>query len=116
MGYKGLTLLMAMDRSHAESVINQIGGSIRLDNWENEGGGIKTDLEIKGEMEAYMAFALKKAKDERAMSALRSICKYIVWIWLLGDEGRFENLDDYESFGELELKIICRFYGWDELL
>jgi len=67
---------------------------------------------LKG-MEEYMPFAWDKANDCRGISAGRSMQHYMMWVWLLGDESVFGDLEQYEYYGKDNLVRICEHYGWD---
>jgi hypothetical protein len=59
----------------------------------------------------YMPFAWDKANNCRGISAARSMCHYMAWTWLAGDD--FGDLLDYEFYGKPHLERICEHYGWD---
>ena len=81
---------------------------------ESEWRALPLDAEsIKAEMLDYMPFAWEKAKNFRGLSASRSLSHYEAWIWLLGDEDNFEDLQAYNYYGKDQLVAICDFYGWD---
>lgn len=64
---------------------------------------------VKCAMRNYLDFAFKKAEDERGISAARSMDHYSAWIWLLGEEERFGNLQDYDRYGMPHLNNIKDF-------
>lgn len=59
----------------------------------------------------YMPFAWDKANNCRGLSASRSMCHYLAWVWLAGDD--LGDLGDYEFYGKDNLVKICEKYGWD---
>lgn len=61
----------------------------------------------------YMPFAWEKANGFRGLSAGRSMAHYTAWVWLLGDEEVFGDLEDYEYYGKDNLVRICEHYGWN---
>ena len=63
------------------------------------------------EMLEYMPFAWDKANNCRGLSAVRSMCHYMAWIWLAGDD--LGDLTDYQYYGKDNLVKICDHYGWD---
>ena len=65
------------------------------------------------EMHEYMSFAWDKANNCRSLSAGRSMCHYMAWVWLVGDEEVFGDLTDYQYYGKDNLVKICNHYGWD---
>ena len=65
------------------------------------------------EMHEYMSFAWDKANNCRGLSAGRSMCHYMAWVWLVGDDEVFGDLTEYEFYGKDNLVKICQHYGWD---
>ena len=65
------------------------------------------------EMHEYMSFAWDMANNCRGISAGRSMCHYMAWVWLVGDEEVFGDLTDYQYYGKDNLVKICNHYGWD---
>ena len=63
------------------------------------------------EMLEYMPFAWGKANNCRGLSAVRSMCHYMAWVWLVGDD--LGDLTDYQYYGKDNLVKICNHYGWD---
>ncbi len=59
----------------------------------------------------YMPFAWDKANNCRGLSASRSICHMIAWLWLDGKD--WPELQDYQYFGKPQLVHICKEYGID---
>lgn len=62
-------------------------------------------------MEEYMPFAWEKANNGRGLSAMRSMCHYMAWTWLIGDD--LGELTKYQYYGKDNLRKICEKYGWD---
>lgn len=61
----------------------------------------------------YLPFAIGKAEDERGLSASRSICHMIAWLWLDGNPlaEQIENGEiEYEPYGMPILKKIKKQY------
>lgn len=63
------------------------------------------------EMLEYMPFAWDKANNCRGLSAGRSMCHYMAWVWLAGDD--LGDLTGYQYYGKDNLVKICDHYGWD---
>ena len=72
---------------------------------------LNKELIIK-EMSEYMSFAWEKANNERGISAGRSMAHYLIWIWLIGDENEFDNIEKYSYYGKDHLVKICKHYGF----
>lgn len=66
---------------------------------------------IIGDMREYMKFALKKARDERGLSASRSAWKYKQWLWVLEDDEFNSDLDNYQDYGLGVLRAINKKYS-----
>jgi len=68
-----------------------------------------TQKNIIIEMERYIDFAFEKTKNERGISANRSIWKYKQWLWALEDT---EITDfDFEDYGTSLLTRIANKYN-----
>lgn len=68
-----------------------------------------------GLMRDYMPFAWKKANDGRGLSAGRSLAYFSAYIWILGDESIFGDLETYSDYGKAHLQRICNHYGFKAL-
>lgn len=72
---------------------------------------------VLDEMFEYMSFAWDKANNGRGLSASRSMRHFSAWTWLIGDDDKLPNLNNYEFYGKDNLKdnlcAICKLYGWD---
>lgn len=66
---------------------------------------------IIARMKEYMPFAWDKAQNQRGLSAGRSMCHFMAWTWLAGDD--LGDLLTYDDYGIPHLKKICDHYGWD---
>ena len=67
------------------------------------------------EAEAYHRFACVKARDQRGISAGRSVLKLTAWAWLLGEDdmvGFAEDDDNYPAYGAPILKRFAEHFGW----
>jgi hypothetical protein len=70
---------------------------------------------IVAEMRGYMDFAWGKVRDERGLSACRSVEKMHAWMWALGDD---EALAEFErasgdQYGAAKLFVVCVRYGFE---
>jgi len=68
-----------------------------------------TREEVLKEMSEYMPFAIMKAKDQRGLSAARSIWKYEQWLWVLEDP-LYEEIGIYDDYGMEHLHKIAGKY------
>lgn len=73
--------------------------------------------DVLREMREYMNFAWEKVEDHRGLSASRSVDKFIAWVWVLGDEGVYEELVEmqeraYPQYGAPILKKVCKTYDF----
>ena len=76
-----------------------------------------TEEAIIQEMREYMDFALGKARNERGISASRSVWKYVQWLWAIEDEELLDFAEDdsnYPMYGMPILQKICDKYGFKE--
>ncbi len=64
------------------------------------------------QMRDYISFAWDKANSGRGLSAGRSLDHFTAWIWLLGDDANFPDLQNYNYYGKDHLVKICEFYGF----
>lgn len=65
------------------------------------------------EAKEYLAFAMDKARNERGISAERSVDKLREWLWLSGDDSllrRFEGAP-YNPYGRRKLAVLCEAWG-----
>jgi len=62
-------------------------------------------------MKDYMPFAFEKARDERGISASRSISHYIAWLWLADDNELWKTIEEYHDYGIPQLTQICEYLG-----
>jgi len=61
------------------------------------------------EMQEYIGFAFEKARDQRGISAGRSIWKFQQWLWALEDTEI--TYFDFEDYGIALLTRIAKKYG-----
>lgn len=64
-----------------------------------------------GAIKNYMPFAWDKANNCRGISAGRSICHMIAWLWLDGKD--WAEIENYQYYGKPQLVRICEEYGID---
>jgi hypothetical protein len=106
-GFKTSDLIDYLDYEHAKPYLKP---EVTKDQWKI----MPTDREsILKEMHEYMSFAWDKANNRRGISASRTMGHYSIWVWMLGDEEIFGNLEDYEYYGKDKLVELCEHYGWD---
>ncbi len=79
------------------------------ERWEEVRKGTKTPAEA---IKDYMSFAWDKANNCRGISAGRSLCHMIAWLWLDGKDWA-KKLEDYEYYGKPQLVRICKEYDID---
>lgn len=106
-GFETGDLIDFLDFQHAKPFLRPESGKR---DWTPQPNTRENILKI---MQDYMDFAWEKANNRRGISASRSMSHYSAWIWLLGDEGKFGNLKEYEHYGKDNLVAICKEYGWD---
>jgi len=71
--------------------------------------------EVTADALKYMAFAWGKVLDHRGLSAGRSIQKFKMWCYLLGEDELVVRCDDdsqYAMYGAPILLAICIKLGW----
>jgi len=71
---------------------------------------VLTKESVIAEMQGYIAFAIKKAKEQRGISANRSIWKYQQWLWTLEDP-LSDEIAEYDNYGLDHLYVIAEKYG-----
>ena len=86
------------------------------EEWESS--RIKTEEDVKAKMLDYLPFAWGKAKDQRGLSADRSIRHFAAWAWLIDDEF-YEKIEDmydnnYFPYGEPILEYISEKLGFEK--
>jgi hypothetical protein len=106
-GFKTIDLIGYLDYDHARQYLKK---EYTRDDWMPN----PTDRDsILKQIEEYMPFAWDKANNLRGISAGRSMAHFTIWVWMLGDEDRFDDLEDYQYYGKDNLRKICDVYGWD---
>ncbi len=106
-GFRTSDLIGFLDFEHAKPYLKPEATAA---NWT----AISSDRNsVLKTMEDYMDFAWEKANDCRGISAGRSMAHYTEWVWMLGDENLFGNLERYEYYGKDNLVKLCQHYGWD---
>lgn len=107
MGFQRSDLLSCLDFEHAKPFLKE---GVTADQWQAESCEPEA---VKARMLEYMPFAWEKANGCRGISASRSMSHYSAWIWLLGDEDYFGDLQFYQHYGKSNLIMICKRYGWE---
>lgn len=86
------------------------------EEWEAD--SYKTDEAVKKAMLDYLPFAWEKCRDERGLSADRSIQHFIAWAWLIDDEfcNEIERMynENYSPYGRPILEYIGERLGYKE--
>ena len=100
-------LVNYLDYEHAKSYLKP---EVMANEWASN---INEKESILKEMLDYMPFAWEKANECRGISASRSMQHYSIWVWMLGEEELFADLENYEYYGKDNLVKICNYYGWD---
>ncbi len=106
-GFKTTDLLGYLDFDHAKQYLKP---ECTEKDWEQSPSDRDS---ILLEMEKYMDFAWDKANNERGLSAGRSMAHYTAWVWMIGDEDKFGDLEEYQYYGKDNLRKLCETYGWD---
>ena len=92
-----------------ESAREFLDDDVSAEDWkENNCPAVLTEETVIAEMADYLDFAFEKARNERGLSAARSLQHYTNWFWLLGDEAVKEigDLLEYENYGISHLERI----------
>jgi len=106
-GFRVGTLLEMLDFEHAKPFLKE---GVTESEWDLTE---RTEGWVKKTMLEYMGFAWGKANNCRGISAGRSMAHYQEWVWAIGDENKFGDLENYEFYGKDNLVKICEEYGWD---
>lgn len=106
-GFKTSDLIGYLDYEHAKEYLKP---EVTAEEWARSPSDRESILK---EMEEYMEFAWDKANKERGISAGRSLAHFTVWVWMIGDQDRFGDLERYQYYGKDHLRKLCDAYGWD---
>lgn len=93
-----------LDYAHAKEFLKP---DTTQEQWEKVTSKMTPEEAIKD----YMLFAWGKANNCRGISACRSICHMIAWLWLDGKD--WPEIENYEYYGKPQLVRICKEYGID---
>ena len=110
--------LESQKKDHYQSLMWQASGyhplSIYLKEYYKEGHENNvnelTKEAIIAEMQEYIDFAIRKANNQRGLSAGRSIWKYQQWLWVLEDP-LSDEIEEYDNYGLDNLYTIAKKYG-----
>lgn len=106
-GFKTGDLIGYLDYEHAKEYLKP---EVTAEEWKASPSDRESILK---EMEEYMEFAWDKANNERGISAGRSLAHFTVWVWMIGDQDRFGDMESYQYYGKDHLRKLCDAYGWD---
>jgi len=107
-GWEILEYVDYLDFNNAKPYLKK---GVTKESWEKA-----KNMEPAEKIKDYMNFAWQKANGCRGISACRSLKHMLAWLWLDGQEEfleKWNNLEDYESYGKPQLKAICELYGID---
>lgn len=85
--------------------LNVLKDGVTAADWE------PSTKDPKAVMKEYMGFAFDKARNQRGLSAMRSIDHYTSWLWLDGNEALANEIQDYTDYGIPQLTKICDYLG-----
>ncbi len=106
IGTKRTDLIKALEYENAKPFLEE---GVTEEDWKPT----LTDGSVRDEMKDYMEFAWDKANNERGLSAGRSLEHYWAWFWLLGEDKKCSEIEEYEFYGKDHLRMICEFLGLD---
>lgn len=104
-GFETSEYLDYLDFAHAKEFLKE---GTTPEQWEKVHSKAKTPEEA---IKDYMPFAWDKANNCRGISAGRSICHMIAWLWLDGKD--WPELEDYGYYGKPQLVRVCKEYDID---
>lgn len=84
-----------------------------MDQWDRRE---LTREAVLADMREYMEGALEHAEDHHDLESARSLCHFVNWLWLLGDEETLNFITDagnYQAFGVPALSKICEVYEFE---
>lgn len=112
-GFKSDVLISYLDFEHAKPFLRD---GATPEEWAE----VKAVLDPPAEEGAkYLEFAVGKIRDERGISASRSVQKFAEWAWLDGEDDLAEQIDDdrnYGWYGDHAVRLYTDHYGltWPE--
>ena len=101
------SLLLYLDYEHAKQFLKD---DVTEEQWAENYEHRKP---IRERMIDYLDFAFEKARNQRGLSAWRSICHYQAWLWLDGDDELWREIEEYSNYGYPQLIEICRYLDVD---
>ncbi|MCT1430595.1 hypothetical protein M3G50_07490 [Brachybacterium muris] len=112
-GFKADLLLGYLDFEHAKPFLKE---EATADAWAEAVADIKPPAQAGAE---YVPFAVGKIRDERGISASRSVQKFAEWAWLDGQDDLADQIDDdrnYGWYGDQAVRLYTDHYGltWPE--
>lgn len=105
LGFKTEALAAFLPWEHAKALVKP---TVTEEEWTKDTKPLTREAVIE-QMRGYMEFAWGKAKDERGISASRSVEKLREWAWLLGDDDLVTAIEEapYGWYGVDTLRVIC---------
>jgi hypothetical protein len=104
LGFKGEAIIEALERATMLDLLRSPDA-----DWN--------DVDLPATIRDYLVFAVGKALGHRGISAYRSIEKFDVWVWCLGDQDladRFESAS-YPQYGAPKLQVLVEHFGLGNL-
>lgn len=106
-GFEINDYLVALDFEDAKEFLKP---EATEDQWEV---AYPDDESVRKQAIEYMPFAWDKANNCRGLSVWLWLTHYTAWLWLLGDDELWPQLEEYELYGKPELRKICDYFGLD---
>jgi hypothetical protein len=106
-GWAREVLIERLDHDHAKPYIKD---GVTAEEW----AGLTADhVDLDAEIRRYLAFAVRKIKDERGLSAERSVIKLREMAWLAGRDDVVEAMDaaEYPQYGEPKVRAFAAGLG-----
>lgn len=92
-GFKTGLLIRYLDFKHAKQYLKE---GVAAEEYAQMVADVKPPAEEGAD---YLEFAVGKIRDERGISASRSVDKFAEWAWLDGQDDLAEQIDDEDNYG-----------------